>query len=102
MLSEVLPLVSAQRVALEGAQEFGAAMEKRAQEAEEVEAEKRDKLMRIVDLRNANAKGIEVENTRRIVKAFGRKEDDTGSPEVQGKPTNFVLRHASGGHFASH
>jgi len=85
-LSTILPLVSAQRIALGGPHEFGAAMEKRAQAAEELEQEKRDKLMRIIDLRNANAKGIEVENTRRIVNAFGRAEGDTGSPEVQGKP----------------
>lgn len=82
-LSTVLPLVSAQRVALSGPHEFGEAMERRAVEAEEQERDKRDKLMRIVDLRNANAKGIEVENTRRIVGAFGRAEGDTGSPEVQ-------------------
>lgn len=85
-LSSILPLVSAQRVALDGPHEFGAAVERRAQAAEEEESDKRDKLMRIVDLRNANAKGIDVENTRRIVHAFGRKEGDTGSPEVQGKP----------------
>ena len=41
-------------------------------------------LMRIVDLRNADSKGIDVENTRRIVETFGRVPGDTASPEVQG------------------
>lgn len=84
-LAEVLPLVAAQRAVLDGPHEFSAALEKRALAAEVAEREKRDKLMRIVDLRNASSKGIEVENTRRIVNAFGRAEGDTGSPEVQGQ-----------------
>lgn len=52
--------------------------------AEDKEFDKRDKLLRMMDLRNANSKGIAVENTRRIVETFGRKPNDTGSPEVQG------------------
>lgn len=53
--------------------------------ASEVEERKRDTLLRIVDLRNADSKGIEVENTRRIVEHFGRVPGDTASPEVQGE-----------------
>lgn len=48
------------------------------------EERKTDTLLRIVDLRNADSKGIEVENTRRIVQHFGRVPGDTASPEVQG------------------
>lgn len=46
-------------------------------------------LMKIIDLRNANAGGIAFENRRRIVEAFSepnreRKGPDTGRAEVQG------------------
>ena len=49
-------------------------------------------LGRVLDLRNASGKGIQVENIKRIIDHFGRKEEmakrnngvDTGSPEVQG------------------
>lgn len=40
-------------------------------------------LARILDLRNASGKGIQVENIRRIVHVFGDGKD-TGSSEVQG------------------
>lgn len=48
-------------------------------------------LSRILDLKNASGKGIQVENTRRIIEHFGRREEgdsrgpDTGSVEVQGE-----------------
>lgn len=50
------------------------------------EAQKTVQLARLVDLRNANAKGILFENKKRIVAAFSESEDvvDTGRPEVQG------------------
>ena len=41
-------------------------------------------LSRILDLRNASGKGIQVENTRRVIDAFGGGRD-TGSSEVQGE-----------------
>ena len=43
-------------------------------------------LARLVDLRNANARGIAYENRRRIVALFSESENpvDTGRPEVQG------------------
>jgi small subunit ribosomal protein S15 len=82
-LVEVLPAVSSIRSLGEGLSTT-AVVQQRVEKAEKLEGEKRDKLMRIVDLRNAGSKGIEVENTRRIVKAFGTTEGDTGSPEVQG------------------
>ncbi|KAM0752270.1 hypothetical protein T439DRAFT_312402 [Meredithblackwellia eburnea MCA 4105] len=56
---------------------------KRFSEASGKELEKRNSMLRVLDLRNANAKGIEVENTRRIIKAFGEHEGDSGRPEVQ-------------------
>lgn len=46
-------------------------------------------LSRVLDLKNASGKGIQVENTRRIIDYFGRREKgdlrgpDTGSVEVQ-------------------
>ncbi|GAA6015686.1 hypothetical protein JCM10207_008173 [Rhodosporidiobolus poonsookiae] len=83
-LSTVLPATAALRSTL-GDQNTSvdAVMLSRFEEATEAEKHKRDALMRIVDLRNADSKGIEVENTRRIVAAFGRVPGDTASPEVQ-------------------
>lgn len=56
---------------------------------EQKEGSKTDQLSRILDLRNASGKGIQVDNTRRIIEHFGaRSEDDqrgpdSGSVEVQ-------------------
>lgn len=47
--------------------------------------ERANRLARLVDLRNANAKGVMHENRRRIVEAFGETREDTGRPEVQGE-----------------
>lgn len=54
-----------------------------AQVKEEVKARQ---LARVVDLKNANARGIAFENRRRIIAAFSPKKDasDSGYPEVQG------------------
>lgn len=51
-----------------------------------VESEKLESFARLVDLRNANARGIAFENRRRVVAAFSEPENptDTGRPEVQG------------------
>ena len=53
---------------------------------EETEFYKAGRLARVVDLRNANAKGIAYENRQRCVVAFSEpgKPNDTGRPEVQG------------------
>lgn len=83
LLREVLPSVAAQRNLfdkLNNEQLMGV----RASESLKAEEEKRDRLVRIMDLRNASSKGIHVENTRRIVEAFGSNAGDTGRPEVQG------------------
>ena len=53
-----------------------------------LEEKKTAMLARLVDLRNANAKGIAYENRRRCIEAFSPTGDpnDTGRPEVQGVP----------------
>ncbi|PWN47385.1 hypothetical protein IE53DRAFT_390476 [Violaceomyces palustris] len=48
-------------------------------------------LSRILDLRNASGKGIQVENTRRIIAHFGQGID-TGSPEVQAAVLTYRIR----------
>ncbi|KAH8119738.1 hypothetical protein DFH11DRAFT_1873111 [Phellopilus nigrolimitatus] len=49
------------------------------------EQEKAKQLARVVDLRNANARGISFENRRRIIAAFSPTKEvtDSGYPEVQ-------------------
>jgi small subunit ribosomal protein S15 len=91
-LSEALPATAALRSTLgDQATSVDAVMLSRFEEATEAEQRKRDTLMRIVDLRNADSKGIEVENTRRIIAAFGRTPGDTASPEVQCAFLSFFL-----------
>lgn len=96
LLTGRLPDVSATRSLLtsSGAPKvFDEAIIKRAEIAQAKEMEKRNRLLRIIDLKNADAKGITVENTRRIVETFGVKgTTDTGSPEVQGQSSlSFLL-----------
>ncbi|CCM02757.1 uncharacterized protein FIBRA_04865 [Fibroporia radiculosa] len=57
----------------------------RYQQAEPEEALKTSTLARLVDLRNANARGIAYENRKRIIAEFSESENpmDTGRPEVQ-------------------
>ena len=57
---------------------------RRRSDAAPAEASKAEALMRIVDLRNTNARGIRFENTRRIVRRFGQGEG-VGRVEVQGE-----------------
>jgi len=84
-LSTVLPATAALRSTLgDGQTSVDSVMLNRFEKATELEEQKKDTLMRIVDLRNADSKGIDVENTRRIVETFGRVPGDTASPEVQG------------------
>lgn len=88
LLSSTLPAVSSLRTLLGASPANAAIAERRAEKSEVIEADKRDKIMRIIDLRNADSKGIDVENRRRIAKAFsadGETETDTGRPEVQGQ-----------------
>lgn len=81
VLFKALPEVNTQRLQTTDPAELqaGAALEDN----------KVDQIKRILDLKNANAKGIDVENKRRIVEAFGHRsldsKPDTGCPEVQGE-----------------
>ncbi|KAL9932219.1 hypothetical protein V8E36_008991 [Tilletia maclaganii] len=63
------------------------AMVAEMEELERAEAGSADVLARVLDLRNASARGIRYENTRRIVEAFGRPlpngQKDSGVTEVQ-------------------
>lgn len=68
------------------------AMDEEFRELEHEEKQSAEMLSRILDLRNASGKGIQVENIRRIIQHFGKREGadaakgvDTGSPEVQGE-----------------
>lgn len=54
--------------------------------------ERANRLARLVDLRNANAKGVMHENRRRIVEAFGETREDTGRPEVQAALLTLQIR----------
>ncbi|GAA6047974.1 hypothetical protein JCM3770_006451 [Rhodotorula araucariae] len=95
-LSSVLPATAALRATLgDGATTVDAVLLERFERATDQEDRKRDALMRIVDLRNADSKGIEVENTRRIVAAFGRTPGDTASPEVQAAILTMRIRSLS-------
>ena len=94
LLFEVLPnltiegVVTAQNVPAWKSEQL-AAVESSANARE---AHKTVQFARLVDLRNANAKGLLFENKKRIVAAFSESEDvvDTGRPEVQGA---FVIFH---------
>lgn len=59
------------------------------QKAEAREHEKARQFARIIDLRNANARGVAFENRRRVIAEFSEpgKPDDSGRPEVQGRRT---------------
>lgn len=59
--------------------------EQAQKEGEAAEAYKAQLLARVVDLRNANARGIAYENRQRCIAAFSEpgKPNDTGRPEVQ-------------------
>ncbi|BGP22087.1 mitochondrial small subunit ribosomal protein S28 [Rhodotorula toruloides] len=83
-LSDTLPATSALRSTLgDKATSVDAVLLSRFEDATTLEAQKREHLMRILDLRNADSKGIEAYNKRLIVQTFGRVENDSGSPEVQ-------------------
>lgn len=58
------------------------------------EAEKARQFAQLVDLRNANARGIAFENRRRIIEAFSPSGSpaDSGYPEVQGEDKDLPAR----------
>ncbi|PWN42146.1 hypothetical protein IE81DRAFT_323796 [Ceraceosorus guamensis] len=86
------------------------AAEEDLERMEEAEKVKSDTLSRILDLRNASAKGIQVENIRRIIDHFGnrgpRLPRDTGSVEVQAAVLTYRIRsllfHLNDGHRKDH
>lgn len=69
-------------------QEMVPVAENAQREGEAAQLYKAQLLARVVDLRNANARGIAYENRQRCVAAFSEpsKPNDTGRPEVQGAP----------------
>lgn len=82
-LFEVLPSLSLERTLSVRKPKFAKVGE---QSAESTEAYKATMLARVVDLRNANARGIAFENRRRCIAAFSEpgKPNDSGRAEVQG------------------
>lgn len=94
MLFEALPALSAEATLTKAAQSFSGSarmlqpsfLSDTNQRVDNVEAHKANMLAKMVDLRNANAKGIAFENRRRCIAEFSEpgKPDDSGRPEVQG------------------
>ena len=69
-----------------------AAFESEYAKVQAEEASNKEGLARILDLRNASGKGIQVENIRRIIQHFGGPKRDTGSPEVQAAVLTYRIR----------
>ena len=88
LLFEVLPTLTTQR----GVTTFEEDTVERAKAAMKEELQKANMFARLVDLRNANAKGLAYENRRRIIGAFSTPQppNDTGRPEVQGTCLNLT------------
>jgi len=87
LLFEVLPPLSAQK----DVTKFSENVVSEMQQAMEMEKAKANMFAKIVDLRNANAKGLAFENRRRCINMFSPpgKSDDTGRPEVQGTTAKY-------------
>jgi len=71
----------------------GEQMQKLAEESWKKEKMKADAFAKMVDLHNANARGITYENRRRIVLQFSGPENsfDPGRAEVQGEKSFFLI-----------
>ncbi|CDU24963.1 related to MRPS28-mitochondrial ribosomal protein, small subunit [Sporisorium scitamineum] len=69
-----------------------AAFEEEYAKVQSEETTNKQSLARILDLRNASGKGIQVENIRRIIAHFGGPSNDTGSPEVQAAVLTYRIR----------
>lgn len=81
-------------------------LQRRHEAAELVERNKTDLIRRILDLRNANSRGIRFENTKRIVQHFsdqtrrdpeGNVKPDPGRTEVQGASESELRLESQGG-----
>jgi small subunit ribosomal protein S15 len=96
MLFKHLPTLSAQMDILQDdVHQNTDYVAKKLDNGEKREWQKANVIAKVLDLRNANAKGIAYENRRRIVAEFSGSENpfDTGRPEVQGSssiPSVFV------------
>ncbi|KAG0703639.1 hypothetical protein DFH29DRAFT_850025 [Suillus ampliporus] len=90
LLFQVLPPLSAQK----GVTKFSENVVSEMQEAMEKEKTKANMFAKVVDLRNANAKGLAFENRRRCVKLFSPPGNphDTGRPEVQAALLTIQIR----------
>lgn len=86
LLFEVLPPLSAQ-TGVKFTKDVASVMA----EATERERAKANMFAKVLDLRNANAKGLAFENRRRCIETFSPpgKPNDTGRPEVQGTYRSF-------------
>ncbi len=92
-LFEVLPRLSAEGQVAAAGNTTAAEIEATWRNRESAELQKSALFARLVDLRNANARGIAYENRRRIVVTFSEPENpnDTGRPEVQGTSFSYHL-----------
>ncbi|OAX39213.1 hypothetical protein K503DRAFT_849632 [Rhizopogon vinicolor AM-OR11-026] len=90
LLFDVLPPLSAQS----GVTTFTGTVVSKVQEAMEREKAKANMFAKVLDLRNANSKGLAFENRRRCVEAFSPpgKQNDTGRPEVQAALLTMQIR----------
>ncbi|KAH7915754.1 hypothetical protein BJ138DRAFT_1176356 [Hygrophoropsis aurantiaca] len=90
LLFEVLPPLAAER----GITEYNEDTIRDIQAATENELQKANMFAKLVDLRNANAKGLAFENRRRCIAAFSApgKPNDTGRPEVQAALLTMQIR----------
>lgn len=68
------------------------AFEEEYSKVQSEESANKEGLARILDLRNASGKGIQVENIRRIIAHFGGRKKHTGSPEVQAAVLTYRIR----------
>ncbi|KAI0801347.1 S15/NS1 RNA-binding domain-containing protein [Fomes fomentarius] len=93
-LFEVLPRLSAEGQVAAAGKTTAAEIEATWRDRESVELQKSALFARLVDLRNANARGIAYENRRRIVATFSEPENpnDTGRPEVQAALATMEIR----------
>ncbi|KAH8921282.1 hypothetical protein BT69DRAFT_1221701 [Atractiella rhizophila] len=57
-----------------------------------LEKDKANLLAKVLDLRNADSRGVRTENCKRISLHFGRVPNDTGSPEVQAAVLTYRIR----------
>ncbi|KAF9225271.1 S15/NS1 RNA-binding domain-containing protein [Gyrodon lividus] len=90
LLFEVLPTLTAEN----GATMFDENTVKETEEAMGAELQKANMFAKLVDLRNANARGLAYENRRRIIVTFSTSEQphDTGRPEVQAALLTMQIR----------